>query len=79
MLLPPSSVSVPTSDSGTSKLQLPTGNESLTEDYGEPAQNTRTMGGGVDFFSSLGTERKKKQREEKPDPDKVIISHSFDG
>lgn len=34
--------------------------ESLTEDYGEPSENVRTTAGGVDFFSSLGTERKKK-------------------
>ncbi|KAL5520023.1 hypothetical protein ACEPAG_1683 [Sanghuangporus baumii] len=74
MLLPPSLVNVPTAESSSSKLQIPTGNESLTEDYGEPAQNARAMGGGVDFFSSLGTERKRKQREEKPDPDKMKLS-----
>lgn len=44
---------------------------SLTEDYGEPTADTRTLGGGVDFFSSLGTERK-KNRPEKPDPSKVL-------
>lgn len=34
--------------------------ESLTEDYGESSGKARTTSGGVDFFSSLGTERKKK-------------------
>ena len=71
MLLPPSSISVPTGEPSSSRLEIPTGNESLTEDYGEPVQNARTMGGSVDFFSGLGTERKRKQKEEKPDPEKV--------
>lgn len=44
---------------------------SFTEDYGESVENGRTLGGGVDFFSSLGTERK-KSRPEKPDPSKVL-------
>ena len=34
--------------------------ESLTEDYGEPSTDVRTTTDGVDFFSSLGSERKKK-------------------
>ena len=34
--------------------------DSLTEDYGESNNNTRTVAGGVDFFSSLGKERKKR-------------------
>ena len=71
MLLPPSTVSAPVEERRTSKLQIPTGNESLTEDYGEPAENSRTLGGGVDFFSGLGTERKRKQKEDRPDPEKV--------
>ena len=73
MLMPPSAVSVPRDgpSTGRSTIQIPTGNESLTEDYGESTQDLRTMGGGVDFFSSLGTERKKKPKEEKPDPEKV--------
>lgn len=36
--------------------------ESLTEDYGEPSSNARSDTGGVDFFSSLGTERHKKPK-----------------
>ena len=49
---------------------LPDEEMSLTEEYGNPEQDKRTFGGGVDFFSSLGTEHKKK-RPSKPDPDKV--------
>jgi len=30
-------------------------------------------GEGGDFFSSLGTERKRKEREERPNPDKVCL------
>ena len=69
MLMPPSEITVPSTSSRA--LDDTTGSESLTEGYGEPVQNSRTLGGGVDFFSSLGTEKKKKQQEEKPDPDKV--------
>lgn len=46
--------------------------DSLTESYGDPTVNSRAMGGGVDFFSNLGTERKRKEKE-KP-ADKVSIS-----
>jgi hypothetical protein len=45
--------------------------ESLTDDYGDPASGSRTINGGVDFFSSLGTEVKKKERPDHPDPAKV--------
>ncbi|KIY45639.1 hypothetical protein FISHEDRAFT_48891 [Fistulina hepatica ATCC 64428] len=48
--------------------------QSLTEGYGEPSDNHRTLGGGVDFFSSLGTEIKKKPKPQQPDPDKPVIS-----
>lgn len=70
MLLPPSSVTVPELTPSSSKVIIPAGDESLTEDYGEANQDARTMAGGVDFFSSLGTERK-KPKNEKPDPEKV--------
>jgi hypothetical protein len=35
------------------------------------------MDGGVDFFSSLGTEKKRKPKEEKPDPEKVSVHLCF--
>lgn len=75
MLLPPSSVSVPkevaSSSASSSKFQIPIGNESFTEDYGEPMQGVRSMAGGEDFFSRLGTERARKLKDIKPDPEKV--------
>ncbi|KAG9010213.1 hypothetical protein FRB94_010912 [Tulasnella sp. JGI-2019a] len=46
----------------------------LTEGYGDMDTDKRTLGGGVDFFSSLGTERKKKGREDKPDPMNMPVS-----
>ncbi|KAJ7857614.1 CwfJ C-terminus 1-domain-containing protein-like protein [Mycena olivaceomarginata] len=49
----------------------PSGDDSYTEDYGETSQNQRTLGGGVDFFSSLGTDIKKKPRTDQPDPNKA--------
>ena len=75
--MPPSSHSVPDLvEAGPSKhRRLEVGEESLTEDYGEPVQNLRTMGGGVDFFSSLGTEKKRKPKEDKPDPEKVCPNY----
>lgn len=36
--------------------------DSFMEDYGE-TESGRTLAGGVDFFSSLGTEHKKKEKE----------------
>ncbi|KAI0311715.1 CwfJ C-terminus 1-domain-containing protein-like protein [Amylostereum chailletii] len=47
--------------------------ESLTEEYGE-SQNSRTPGGAVDFFSSLGSERLKKPQPSRPNPDQLHIS-----
>lgn len=46
--------------------------ESLTEDYGEAGEGARNLSGGVDFFSSLGTEVKKKNALlERPEAPKV--------
>ncbi|KAF7299218.1 Complexed with Cdc5 protein cwf19 [Mycena indigotica] len=49
------------------------GDESFTEDYGEPSQNQRTLAGGVDFFSSLGTEVKRRGKDDRPDPTKPVV------
>ena len=52
---------------------LPTGEDDDPMDgYGDAAGDSRTLGGGVDFFSSLGTKRK-KTRPDKPDPEKVTL------
>ncbi|TFK48693.1 hypothetical protein OE88DRAFT_1663765 [Heliocybe sulcata] len=71
MLMPPTAPTVPPV---TSTVRTPNGAESMTDEYGEPAQNERRLDGGVDFFSSLGTERTKKPPPEKLDPDKPKIS-----
>ncbi|KAI0057848.1 hypothetical protein BV25DRAFT_1841423 [Artomyces pyxidatus] len=63
-----------TATTSAPRAALPAGDEGLTEGYGESSQGARTLGGGVDFFSSLGTERQKKPRPEKPNPDKLHIS-----
>ncbi|GBE84892.1 CwfJ C-terminus 1-domain-containing protein-like protein [Sparassis latifolia] len=75
MLMPPSAPTIP-KERPSSRMSMPTGDESLTEDYGEPSQNARNTSGGVDFFSSLGTDiRKKKPEPDRPDPDKPKISN----
>lgn len=69
-MLEPASMTTP--PPRPARIQLPTGDESFTEDYGDPSDNQRTASGGVDFFSGLGKEVK-KSRPEKPDPDKASI------
>ncbi|PSS06844.1 hypothetical protein PHLCEN_2v3563 [Hermanssonia centrifuga] len=39
---------------------IPEVEDSLTDGYGEPSHDVRSASGGVDFFSSLGTERRRK-------------------
>lgn len=68
MLLPHSEPTLPRETPAVRKLAV---DESLTEEYGEPSDGSRTLGGGVDFFSTLGTEVQKKPRPAKPDPDNV--------
>lgn len=58
ILAPPSSLIAPTN---AVRTQLPTGDESFTDEYGDAQKDSRNVGGGVDFFSSLGTETKKKR------------------
>ena len=55
-----------------SRLQLDGGDESLTDGYGEPPASSRNLGGGIDFFSSLGKEKERKPKPLLPNPDKVI-------
>ena len=71
MLAPETLPIVPDDDPSLSK-SLHIEDENMTDGYGETDLNKRNLGGGVDFFSSLGTERTKKPRQEKPDPSKVI-------
>jgi hypothetical protein len=56
MLMPSSTtVRVPTNTSRTPV------DESFTEDYGDASQGARNLSGDVDFFSTLGTEVKRKK------------------
>jgi hypothetical protein len=43
----------------------------LTDGYGEKTSGNRTMSGEVDFFSSLGTEHRKKDVNDKRNPENV--------
>lgn len=72
MMLPPGH-DPPAQASSTARVAV-LDDESLTEDYGEDTGGQRNLSGGVDFFSSLGTERKKKPDPKRPDPDKVSFS-----
>ncbi|KAI5896716.1 uncharacterized protein SCHCODRAFT_02615633 [Schizophyllum commune H4-8] len=56
MLMEPEQPTVPQQSSTIPTAQ----DDSLTDGYGEPSGSSRTLGGGVDFFSSLGTEHRKK-------------------
>lgn len=69
MMLPPIT-DVSAQSSSTSRVHA-MDDESLTEDYGEPSDERRNLSGGVDFFSNMGTERKKKPIPNRADPDKV--------
>ncbi|KAI9509198.1 CwfJ C-terminus 1-domain-containing protein-like protein [Russula earlei] len=57
-----------------SRPQVENADESLTDGYGEPSTSSRTLGGGIDFFSSLGKEKVRKPKPDLPDPDKPHIS-----
>ncbi|KAG8862405.1 hypothetical protein FRB96_001475 [Tulasnella sp. 330] len=72
MLLPETRLVVPSDSGKTSRMVDVDG--ALTEDYGDAVADKRTLGGGVDFFSSLGTERNKKPRDNKPDPTNPPVS-----
>ncbi|WWD16329.1 hypothetical protein CI109_100755 [Kwoniella shandongensis] len=51
----------------------------LTDGYGEEQLSNRNLGGGMDFFSSMGTERKRKDPNEgKPDPSKLVVDKRFE-
>ncbi|KAG8214741.1 CwfJ C-terminus 1-domain-containing protein-like protein [Butyriboletus roseoflavus] len=74
MLLPPSDAPLPSSSSRPLAQQFPTGDDSYTDGYAESSASARTLDGTVDFFSSLGTEKKRKPQPDKPDPDKPKVS-----
>jgi len=46
----------------------------MTDGYGDEEESSRTLSGGVDFFSALGTEHKRKDpMEQRPDPSKLVV------
>ena len=47
--------------------------DSFTEGYGDAEGGGRTLNGEIDFFSNMGTERKRKQPKDRIDPEKVIV------
>ena len=51
---------MPNKPSVTVNTAKPVAAESLAEDYGEASEGALNLGGRMDFFSSLGTEVKKK-------------------
>jgi hypothetical protein len=61
----------PVASPEASRSQLEGGDESLTDGYGEPSTSAKTLGGGIDFFSSLGKEKARKPKPDLPNPDKV--------
>ncbi|KAF9257518.1 hypothetical protein L218DRAFT_965294 [Marasmius fiardii PR-910] len=75
MLPPSTSSNVSLGRQGSStRPQISTEDESLTEGYGESFGGSRTLTGEVDFFSSMGVEVK-KARPERPDSNKSVVSH----
>jgi hypothetical protein len=47
----------------------------MTDGYGDDESSGRTLDGGVDFFSALGSEHKRKDpNEDKPDPSKLQVT-----
>lgn len=68
------SVPAPSRDIPHSAAPAPTSRGGLTDGYGEEEVSNPTLSGGVDFFSALGTEHKRKDPNEKrPDPSKLVI------
>ncbi|KAF8500903.1 CwfJ C-terminus 1-domain-containing protein-like protein [Russula emetica] len=57
-----------------SRPQLDGGDESLTDGYGELSASSRDLGGGIDFFSSIGKEKERKPKPDLPNPDKLHVS-----
>ena len=72
MLAPRTQPTIPAEDLNRGvREQMMLEDQSLTEEYGEESGGARNLTGGVDFFSSLGTERQKKQKPNRPNPDDV--------
>lgn len=65
--------STPRSASASAPHSQPISSD-MTDGYGEDETSNRTLGGGVDFFSALGTEHQRKDpKADLPDPTKLQI------
>lgn len=69
MLLEPTATTIPARSPPLHSLRQ--GGDSLTEEYGETEQSGRTATGGVDFFSSIGTEHRPKKKTDILESEKV--------
>ncbi|KAF6757552.1 CwfJ C-terminus 1-domain-containing protein-like protein [Ephemerocybe angulata] len=80
MLAPAAKSTAPLDDlDRRTREQLLLTEQSLTEDYGEPSGGSRNAAGNVDFFSSLGTERvKKNPKVDRPNPDNGPVIHRLE-
>ena len=75
MLMAPQAVTVPTD---TPRPLAPSGEESFTENHGNPRPGGRSSDGGIDFFSSLGMEVKRNKGLSKlPEPLQVRQKYMF--
>lgn len=65
------------SNSAPKSATLPSStSRDMTDGYGDNQASNRTTDGGVDFFSSLGTEHKRKDLDaNKPDPAKAPVDY----
>lgn len=64
---------IPRSAGATASRAAPISSD-MTDGYGEDESSNRMLGGGVDFFSALGTEHQRKDpKDDKPDPTKLQI------
>ena len=77
----PPAISNPFTERSTPKSAgLPSGrsqpiSDDMTDGYGEEVSSGRTLDGGVDFFSALGSEHKRKDpNDDKPDPSKLQVT-----
>lgn len=60
---------------GASSGRLQSMSSDMTDGYGDDESSGRTLDGGVDFFSALGSEHKRKDpNEDKPDPSKLQVT-----
>jgi hypothetical protein len=70
MLLEPT---VTSSDIAETRSRFPPGTNTIPRDINSPSVGEPSALASKDFFSDLGTERKRKPRPDAPDPEKVHL------